>query len=107
MGRDPITKPLVKAAKWGWERIEDAADWGWERIDPSGLIPKIPDIPSIPPVEAAPSGTDSAVKEAADSTKKLEKKLEKKRRGALSTILTGWQGDTSAAPVVRKILLGE
>lgn len=92
MGSDPITKPLVKAAKWGWERI-----------DPSGLIPKIPDIPSIPPVGAAPSGTDSAVKEAADSTKKLEKK----RKGALSTILTGWLGDTSAAPVVRKILLGE
>lgn len=97
MGSDPITKPLVKAA-----------EWGWERIDPSGLIPKIPDIPSIPPVGAAPvgaapSGTDSAVKEAADSTKKLEKK----RKGALSTILTGWLGDTSAAPVVRKILLGE
>lgn len=105
MGRDPITKPLVKAFDWGWERMEKVADWGWERIDPSGLIPKIPDIPSIPPVGAAPSGTDSAVKEAADSTKKLEKK--KKRRGALSTILTGWQGDTSAAPVVRKILLGE
>jgi len=92
MGSDPITKPLVKAA-----------EWGWERIDPSGLIPKTPDIPSIPPVGAAPSGTDSAVKEAADSTKKLEKK----RKGALSTILTGWLGDTSAAPVVRKILLGE
>lgn len=88
MGSDPITKPLVKAA-----------EWAWERIDPSGLIPKTPDIPSIPPVGAAPSGTE----EAADSTKKLEKK----RKGALSTILTGWLGDTSAAPVIRKILLGE
>jgi len=103
MGRDPITKPVVKAADWGWKHIEKAADWAWERVDPSGLIPKIPDIPSIPPVGAAPSGTDSAVKEAADRAKKLEKK----RRGALSTILTGWLGDTSAAPVVRKILLGE
>lgn len=90
MGRDPITKPLVKAVDWLGSAV-------------GGLMPKAPETPAVPKVEAAPTEDDAAIKDAAAK----DRELEKKRKGRASTILTGSEGDTSTAPTTRKILLGE
>lgn len=60
--------------------------------------------PSAPqPAPAPPAQADPAVEAARQ--KELEAAM--KARGRAATILTGGQGDTSAAPVERKTLLGQ
>lgn len=65
----------------------------------SFLVPK-PRAVTLPPV---PKFADDTAQKAAEET--LER--ERRRRGVLATQLTGGQGVTGPAPVVRKTLLGE
>ncbi len=62
--------------------------------------PKAPDLPAPEPV---PTAADPAVEEA----RRKELLASQKKRGSQAAILTSGDGDTSAAPVQTKRLLGE
>jgi hypothetical protein len=67
--------------------------------------PSTPDLPAIvaaTPQPSPPSRDDDAVQEA----RRKELANAARRRGRASTILTSGSGDTSEAPVGRRMLLG-
>ena len=72
--------------------------------------PKAPEIslPAAAPTPVWESTDDSASQATADAAaaKKAATEAEKAAQGRKATLLTGAQGDTSAAPVKRKTLLG-
>ncbi len=59
--------------------------------------PRVVSLPAVPAI--ADTTADKAAEEA--------RERERRRRGVLATQLTGGQGVTGPAPVVRKTLLGE
>lgn len=62
-----------------------------------------PKIPAPTPAPEPPTKDDPSVEEA----RRKELQAAAKARGRAATLLTGGDGDTSAAPVQRKRLLGE
>ncbi|EPV6100125.1 hypothetical protein ACV8AU_001133 [Escherichia coli] len=62
-----------------------------------------PSVPSAPEVQAAPQEQDAAVIDARDE----ETRRRRAAAGKNSTLLTGAQGDTSAANTSGKTLLGQ
>lgn len=64
------------------------------------LTPKMPAIPAMP---AAPKMSDPEIENA----KRRELARIAQMKGRSSSILTGGQGDTSAAPVQYKTLMGQ
>lgn len=74
----------------------------WKRIfdDMLGLAPKAPDPPA--PAPAAPTMEDPAIQRAAEERRREEAK----KFGRKKTVLTSPLGDTGAAPVSAKTLLG-
>ncbi len=64
--------------------------------------PSTPDVVTV----AAPSPDDAAAKAAAEEAARAAAEAARKRKGMSSTILTGAQGDTSAAQVRKAELLG-
>ena len=70
----------------------------------SFLTPKMPPLPPITPPPAIPEPTVS--QEEKDRIAAEQAKLERKRKGRKSTILTGPLGDTEEAEIQKKTLLG-
>ena len=66
--------------------------------------PKMPALPPVQPLPAAPSTELS--QEEKDRIAAEQAKLERKRKGRKSTILTGPLGDTTEAEIEQKTLLG-
>ncbi|HBB2513058.1 TPA: hypothetical protein RHZ87_000108 [Escherichia coli] len=64
---------------------------------------KAPSVPAAPEVQAAPQEQDAAVVSARDD----EERRRHAAAGTKSTMLTGTQGDTSAANTSGKTLLGQ
>lgn len=64
--------------------------------------PKTPAAPAPTPIPAAPSTDSKGVEDARDR----EKRRRALSEGKSSTMVTGALGDTSAAPVAQKTLLG-
>ena len=62
-----------------------------------------PSVPSAPEVQAAPQEQDAAVIDARDE----ETRRRRAAAGRNSTLLTGAQGDTTAANTSGKTLLGQ
>lgn len=62
-----------------------------------------PKVPAAPEVQAAPQEQDAAVVSARDD----EERRRRAAAGTKSTMLTGAQGDTSAANTSGKTLLGQ
>lgn len=67
------------------------------------FAPARPAAPPPPPPPPAPTKTDSSV----EAARRSEVEAAGKARGRSASILTGGDGDTSAAPVTTKRLLGE
>ncbi len=70
----------------------------------SFLTPKMPPLPPITPPPAMPEPTVS--QEEKDRIAAEQAKIERKRKGRKSTILTGPLGDTEEAEIQNKTLLG-
>ena len=70
----------------------------------SFLSPKMPPLPPITPPPAMPEPTVS--QEEKDRIAAEQAKIERKRKGRKSTILTGPLGDTEEAETEQKTLLG-
>lgn len=71
------------------------------------LMPKVK-TPTIPPMPRMPTPpTDKAAEEEAKKAAELQRQQILKAKGISSTILTGGLGDTSAAPIKMRTLLGE
>ena len=70
----------------------------------SFLSPKMPPLPPITPPPAMPEPTVS--QEEKDRIAAEQAKIERKRKGRKSTILTGPLGDTEEAEIQKKTLLG-
>ena len=70
----------------------------------SFLTPKMPPLPPVQPLPAAPSTELS--QEEKDRIAAEQAKLERKRKGRKSTILTGPLGVEEEAEVQKKTLLG-
>ena len=66
--------------------------------------PKMPALPPVQPLPEAPSTELS--QEEKDRIAAEQAKLERKRKGRKSTILTGPLGDTTEAEIEQKTLLG-
>ncbi|POP42143.1 hypothetical protein CHU32_21075 [Superficieibacter electus] len=62
-----------------------------------------PSVPAAPEIQAAPQEQDQAVVDARDE----ETRRRRAANGRASTLLTGAQGDTSAANTSGKTLLGQ
>ncbi|MBD7259437.1 hypothetical protein HPO30_19550 [Klebsiella pneumoniae] len=62
-----------------------------------------PSVPAAPEVQAAPQEQDQAVVDSRDE----ETRRRRAAAGRSSTLLTGAQGDTSAANTIGKTLLGQ
>tara|TARA_B100001059_G_scaffold192988_1_gene196606 strand:+ start:79 stop:297 length:219 start_codon:yes stop_codon:yes gene_type:complete len=70
----------------------------------SFLTPKMPPLPPVTPPPVMPEPTVS--QEEKDRIAAEQAKLERKRKGRKSTILTGPLGDTEEAEIQKKTLLG-
>lgn len=66
-------------------------------------VGKTPSVPAAPEIQAAPQEQDAAVVESRDE----ETRRRRAAAGRNSTLLTGSQGDTSAANTSGKTLLGQ
>ena len=66
--------------------------------------PKMPPLPPVQPLPEAPSTEVS--QEEKDRIAAEQAKIERKRRGRKSTILTGPLGDETEAEIEKKTLLG-
>ena len=66
-----------------------------------------PKMPPLPPVQPAPPPPSSELsQEEKDRIAAEQAKIERKRRGRKSTILTGPLGDETEAEIEKKTLLG-
>jgi hypothetical protein len=66
-----------------------------------------PKMPPLPPVQPAPEPPSSEIsQEEKDRIAAEQAKIERKRRGRKSTILTGPLGDETEAEIEKKTLLG-
>jgi len=66
-----------------------------------------PKMPPLPPVQPAPEPPSSELsQEEKDRIAAEQAKIERKRRGRKSTILTGPLGDETEAEIEKKTLLG-
>jgi len=66
-----------------------------------------PKPPALPPVQPAPEPPSSEIsQEEKDRIAAEQAKIERKRRGRKSTILTGPLGDETEAEIEKKTLLG-
>ena len=64
-------------------------------------------MPPLPPVQPAPEPPSSEIsQEEKDRIAAEQAKIERKRRGRKSTILTGPLGDETEAEIEKKTLLG-
>ena len=70
----------------------------------SFLTPKMPPLPPVQPLPTPPSTEVSA--EEKERIAAEQAKIERKRKGRKSTILTGPLGDTTEAEIEQKTLLG-
>jgi len=66
--------------------------------------PKMPPLPPVQPLPTPPSTEVSAEEKARIASEQA--KIERKRKGRKSTILTGPLGDTEEAEIQKKTLLG-
>jgi len=66
-----------------------------------------PKMPPLPPVQPAPEPPSSEIsQEEKDRIAAEQAKIERKRKGRKSTILTGPLGDETEAEIEKKTLLG-